>query len=78
LAEKDPPVNIAAARLDMSERIETLKMARQRMIEDRDAFAKVLAGPFNRDNAERARNKFLEIQTLIEAIERAIAGEAAG
>jgi hypothetical protein len=60
----------------MSERLETLKMARTRMIEDRDAFAKVLAAPINRDNAERSRNKFLELQILIDAIDRAIAGEA--
>jgi hypothetical protein len=59
----------------MSERLETLKKARERMIEDRDAHAKVLAAPFNRDNAERARTKFVELQTLIEAIDRAILGE---
>jgi hypothetical protein len=59
----------------MSERLDTLKAARMRMVEDRDAHAKVLAAPFNRDNAERARNKFVEIQTLIDAIDRAIAGE---
>jgi hypothetical protein len=59
----------------MSERIETLKTARERMANDRDAFAKILAAPFDRDNAERARNKFVEIQGLIDAIDRAIAGE---
>jgi hypothetical protein len=59
----------------MSERLETLKKARERMIEDRDAHAKVLAAPFNRDNAERARNKFIELQALIEAIDRAILAE---
>ena len=59
----------------MSERLETLKKARERMIEDRDAHAKVLAALFNRDNAERARTKFVELQTLIEAIDRAILGE---
>ena len=48
------------------------------MVEDRDAFAKVLAAPFDRDKAERARAKFLETQTLIESIERAIAGEKSG
>ena len=31
------------------------------MTEDRDAHAKVLAAPFDRDKAERARNKFIEI-----------------
>jgi hypothetical protein len=59
----------------MSERIEKLKKARERMVEDRDAFAKVLAAPFDRDKAERARVKFIEIQTLIDAIDRAVEGE---
>jgi hypothetical protein len=61
----------------MSERLDTLKAARVRMVEDRDAHAKVLAAPFNRDNAERARTKFVEIQTVIDAIDRAIAGDQA-
>ncbi|HZE52958.1 MAG TPA: hypothetical protein VE111_06750 [Bradyrhizobium sp.] len=59
----------------MSERLETLKKARERMTEDRDAFAKTLAAPFDRDKAERARTKFIETQGLIDAIDRAIAGE---
>ena len=59
----------------MSERLETLKRARERMIEDRDAHAKVLAAPFDRDKAERARAKFTEMQALIDAIDRAIKGE---
>jgi len=45
------------------------------MIEDRDAHAKVLAAPFERDKAERARNKFIEIQMLVNALDRAISGE---
>jgi hypothetical protein len=59
----------------MSERLDTLIKARDRMIEDRDAHAKVLAAPFDRDKAERARSKFVEIQTLIDALDRAIRGE---
>jgi len=59
----------------MSERLETLKKARERMIDDRDAHAKVLAAPFDRDKAERARNKFIEIQMLVDALDRAISGE---
>jgi hypothetical protein len=59
----------------MSERLETLKKARERMIEDRDVHAKVLAAPFDRDKAERARNKFVEIQMLVDALDRAIRGE---
>lgn len=60
---------------EMSERLETLKKARHRMVEDRDAHAKVLAAPFDRDKAERARTKFAETQSLIDAIDRAIHGE---
>jgi hypothetical protein len=59
----------------MSERLETLKKARERMIEDRDTHAKVLAAPFDRDKSERARARFLEAQGLIDAIDRAIAGD---
>jgi hypothetical protein len=59
----------------MSERLETLKKARERMTDDRDAFAKVLAAPYDRDKAERARVKFIETQVLIDAIDRAIDGE---
>jgi hypothetical protein len=59
----------------MNERLETLKKARERMIEDRDSHAKVLAAPFDRDKAERARNKFMEIQAVIEALDSAIKGE---
>jgi hypothetical protein len=45
------------------------------MLEERDAHAKVLAAPFDRDKAERARNKFIEIQLLMDALDRAIGGE---
>jgi len=61
----------------MSERQDILNKARSRMIEERDTHAKVLAAPFDRDKAERARLKFVEIQILIDAIERAIIGEQA-
>lgn len=59
----------------MSDRLEILNKARARMIEDRDAHAKILAAPFDRDKAERARNKFVEIQILVDALDRAINGE---
>jgi hypothetical protein len=62
----------------MSERLDTLKKARERIIEDRDGFAKVLAAPFDRDKAERSRLKFIEMQNLIDALDRAIAGETIG
>jgi hypothetical protein len=41
----------------MNQRLETLKKARERMLEDQDAHTKVLAAPLDRDKAERARNK---------------------
>jgi hypothetical protein len=63
---------------DMSERLETLRKARERMTDDRDAFAKTLAAPFDREKAERARIKFIETQVLIDAIDRAIEGERPG
>jgi len=59
----------------MTERQKTLEKARVRMLEERDAHAKVLAAPFDREKAERARNKFIELQALIEALDRAIRGE---
>jgi hypothetical protein len=49
--------------------------ARERMIVERDAHVKVLAAPFDRDKAERARSKFLETQAVIEALERAMDAE---
>jgi hypothetical protein len=62
----------------MGERLDTLKKARERMVEERDAHAKVLAAPFDRDKAERARAKFVETQALIDAIDRAINGDQPG
>jgi hypothetical protein len=59
----------------VNERLETLKKARERMVEERDAHVKVLAAPFDRDKAERARNKFLETQMVIDALERAVNAE---
>ena len=59
----------------MSERLATLIKARERMAEERDAFARILAAPFDRDKAERARIKFMETQALIASIDQAIAGD---
>jgi hypothetical protein len=59
----------------MTERLDNLKKARERMVEERDAHAKVLAAPFDRDKAERARSKFVELQGLIDSLDRAIGGE---
>lgn len=42
---------------------------------ERDVHAKVLAAPFGRHKAERARNKFIETQAVIDALDRAMNGE---
>ena len=59
----------------MNERLEMLKKARERMIEERDVHVKVLAAAFDRDKTERARNKFVETQILIETLDRAMHAE---
>jgi hypothetical protein len=59
----------------MNERLEMLNKARERMVDERDAHVKVLAAAFDRDKTERARNKFVETQILIEALERAMSAE---
>ena len=59
----------------MNERLEMLNKARERMVEERDAHVKVLAAAFDRDKTERARNKFVETQILIEALDRAMGAE---
>jgi hypothetical protein len=67
--------SLAQKEAEMTERLDTLKKARDRMVEERDAHSKVLAAPFDRDKAERARNKFVETQGVIDALDRAINGE---
>jgi hypothetical protein len=57
------------------EHSDNLKKARTQLIEQRRAFAKVLAGPYDRGKTEQALEKFLEIQAAIEAMDRAIEGE---
>jgi hypothetical protein len=59
----------------LNERLETLQSARERIIVERDVHAKVLAAPFGRHKAERARNKFIETQAVIDALDRAMNGE---
>jgi hypothetical protein len=75
LQSNQPLFAATESEVQMGERLETLKKARERMTDDRDAFAKILAAPFDRDKAERARIKFIETQLLIDALDRAIAGE---
>jgi len=49
-----------------------LKKARERLVEDRRDLARTIAAPFEREKTHDAREKFVDIQAVIEAIDRAI------
>lgn len=55
--------------------VDTLKVARDRLVDDRRAAAKVLAGAFEPAKSLEARKMIVELQTMIEAIDRAIDDE---
>jgi hypothetical protein len=52
-----------------------LKKARERLVEDRRAFAKIIAEPFEREKTFDARERFVDLQAAIEAVDRAIEDE---
>jgi hypothetical protein len=54
---------------------ELLKKARERLVEDRRDLAKTIAAPFEREKTRDAREKFVDIQAVIEAVDRAIEDE---
>ena len=47
-------------------------------VEDRRAFAKIIAASFEREKTVDARARFVELQATIEAIDRAIEDEEGG
>ena len=55
-----------------------LKKARERLVEDRRDLAKIIAAPFEREKTRDAREKFVDIQAVIEAVDRAIEDEESG
>ena len=57
------------------EHTENLNKARVQLVEQRREFARLLAGPYDRGNAEQARETFVDLQVTIEAIDRAIEDE---
>jgi hypothetical protein len=60
----------------MSEQhVAMLKKARERLVEDRRNFAKIIAAPFEREKTADARTRFIEMQMAIEAVDRAIEDE---
>jgi hypothetical protein len=56
--------------------ISALKATRKNLVEMRRNWAGVLAKEFARGETEEAMAKFIEIQTLLEAVDRAIADES--
>jgi hypothetical protein len=52
-----------------------LKTARERLVEDRQAFAKIIAAPFEREKTRDAREKFIDVQAAIEGVDPAIEDE---
>ena len=57
------------------EHTDNLNKARAQLIEARRTFAKVLAGAYERGKTEEVRERFVEIQAAIAAIDRAIEDE---
>ena len=45
------------------------------MVEDRRAFAKIIAAPFEREKTADACARFVELQATIEAVDRAVEDE---
>jgi hypothetical protein len=58
-----------------NEHIETLKLARERLVVDRRACAEILAAPFRRPDSIDARAAFNSLQATIDAIDEAIEDE---
>jgi hypothetical protein len=58
-----------------NEHIKKLTQARDRLVEQRRALVEALAMPRQRGDAESPRDAFLSVQTMIEALERAMAHE---
>jgi hypothetical protein len=56
--------------------IEVLQKAREELVKGRRQTAEVLAQPYGRTTTPEARTNFIEIQAVIDSIDRAIADES--
>jgi hypothetical protein len=54
---------------------EDLVNARAKLVEERRACAKTIAGPYKRGETEEARQRIVDLQTVIDAIDRALEDE---
>jgi hypothetical protein len=52
-----------------------LVTARAKLVEDRRAGAKMIAGPYKRGQTEHALRRIVELETVIHAIDRALEDE---
>jgi hypothetical protein len=55
--------------------IDVLRKAREELVKARRQLAEVLAQPYGRTKTPEARASFLEVQTIIDSVDRAIADE---
>jgi hypothetical protein len=58
-----------------NQHIEALNAARERLVENRRGFVQALAKPYERGKTEDMRDKFLQAQETIAAIDEAIKDE---
>jgi hypothetical protein len=58
-----------------SSAIDVLQKAREELVKARRQIAEVLAQPYGRTRTPEARVNFVEVQNVIESIDRAIADE---
>jgi hypothetical protein len=75
VASPGPSVSTAREVVMSEQYAALLKKARERLVEDRRNFAKIIAAPFERERTNDARMRFIEMQTAIEAVDRAIEDE---
>jgi hypothetical protein len=54
---------------------EDLVTAREKLVAERRACAKTIAGPYKRGETEQARQRIVELQAIIDVIDRALEDE---
>jgi hypothetical protein len=59
----------------MTEHIDKLKAARDHMVEERREVADGLSKPYDREKTPELRRRIVELQAVIEAIDRALSDE---
>ena len=68
-------IGLPEAPLTMTDHVKTLHQAREQMVDTRRKLAEELGKPYDPKKTPRMRTNFVEIQTVIEQIDKAIADE---